>query len=92
VNNQLQPMEELFYFTDRGGVLRTNPSATAKGLVVLDPSRQAVIFVPDEIKDAMFTRMFFFNGQGLSNFEFVNNWGGEVKLFKVNFPQTNSSA
>jgi hypothetical protein len=29
--------------------------------------------------------MFLFNGQGLQNFEYVNNWGGEVKLYKVKF-------
>jgi len=39
--------------------------------------------MPPELVDALFTRMFFFDGAGLKNFELVHNWGGEVKLFRV---------
>ena len=44
-----------------------------------------LIHIPPELENSMFTRMFFFNGYGMENFEFVNNWGGEVKLFRVIF-------
>lgn len=84
-NNQLLPVEEFMYFTDSGAVLKTQENAPKKGLVILDPGRGAVIFVPPEIKDSMFTKMFFFNGQGLQHFELVNNWGGEVKLYRIRF-------
>jgi dolichyl-diphosphooligosaccharide--protein glycosyltransferase len=82
-NNQLVPIEKFFYYTNQGGIMKMQPDATAKGLVILEPNKQAIIFVPQEITDSMFTRMFFFNGQGLKNFEYVNSWGGEVKLFKI---------
>lgn len=88
--SKLQQIEQFIYFTEQGGILRTSENAPVKGLVLLDPSMQAIIFIPPEIKDSMFTRMFFFNGQGsdgqpLGNFTFVNQWGGEVKLYKINF-------
>jgi dolichyl-diphosphooligosaccharide--protein glycosyltransferase len=64
----------------------TDPAAELKGTVlVLDPSAQTIVFLPTQLQDSMFTRMFFFNGAGLSNFELVNAWGGEIKLFRVRF-------
>ncbi len=87
-NNKLDAVEKFFYYTNQGGILRTQPDAPAKGMVWLDPSGQGMIYIPQEIDDAIFTKMFFFNGQGLNYFEYVNEsskWGGEVKLFKVRF-------
>jgi len=65
-----------------------DPQAEVKGTVlVLDPSAQTIVFMPPQLQDSMFTRMFFYNGAGLSNFELVSQWGGEVKLFRVRFDQ-----
>ena len=88
VNNQLLRPEQFFYFTQTQGLLRTAADPQIDGLIWLSPERQTAIFVPPEIKDSMFTRMFFFNGQGLERFEFVNSWGGEVKLFRIRFSGT----
>jgi hypothetical protein len=35
--------------------------------------------------------MFFFNGAGLQKFELVNNWGGEVKLYRLKMPVNGTS-
>lgn len=84
--NQFIDVEKMFYFKKDGtGQFVINEDAEIKGLLWLDPSRQVVIFIPPELESSMFTRMYFFNGQGLEHFEFINSWGGEVKLFKVNF-------
>lgn len=85
-DNQLSTVESIFYFTKDGiGRIRTAPDADLPGLIWMDPSKQVIVFIPLELANSLFTRMFLFNGAGLEKFEFVNSWGGEVKLFKVNF-------
>ncbi len=88
-SNQLEQVEQFVYFTEQGGILRTQPNAPVKGLIFMEPNRQSIIFVPEQIKDSMFTKMFLFNGQGLERFEYVDSWGGEVKLFRIRFNETN---
>ena len=80
---QMLKIEKIVFFTQDGMVMQSEENASVKGLVWLDPSRQMMIFIPPELENSMFTRMYFFNGFGLENFEFVSNWGGEVKLFRV---------
>lgn len=82
-NNQLVTVEKVFYFTNAGGIITTDESADVKGMIWLTPDKSTAVFIPKEIENSMFTRLFFFNGQGLNNFEYVNSWGGELKLFKV---------
>lgn len=84
-DNQLRTVESIFYFADGSGRLRTNPNPELQGLIWMDPSKQVIVFIPPELANSLFTRMFLFNGLGLEKFEFVNSWGGEVKLFKVKF-------
>jgi len=43
-----------------------------------------VIFMPPEIENSLFTRMFFYNGQGLQHFKLVYQ-NPEVKIFEVIF-------
>lgn len=83
-DNQLRTVENIFYFTNDGAKIRTTPEADLQGLIWLDPSKQIMVFIPPELANSLFTRMFFFNGFGLERFEFVDSWGGEVKIFKVN--------
>jgi len=84
--NQFLNIEKLFYFTKEGiGKAAINEDAEVKGLLWLEPGRQTAIFIPPELENSLFTSMFFFNGQGLEHFEYIDNWGGEVKLFKVKF-------
>lgn len=84
--NQFLSVEKLIYFDSNGNPFTaTTDNAEVKGLLWLDQSRNIIVFIPPELENSIFTRMFFFNGQGLENFEYVNQWGGELKLFKVKF-------
>ncbi|MBS3050557.1 MAG: hypothetical protein J4400_00195 [Candidatus Aenigmarchaeota archaeon] len=79
-------VEKFLYFDQTGqGRLYTQSDAKIQGLVWIEPGNRAILFIPPQLENAMFTRMFLFNGQGLEKFEYVNNWGGEVKLYKVKF-------
>ena len=62
----------------------TNATNAIDGMVWVDPSYQIVVFMPPEIRDSIFTKMFFFNGQDLKKFELVYS-NPELKIFKVNF-------
>jgi len=84
--NQFAEVQKIFYISKTGEPLFSiNNDAQVKGLLWLDASRQVVVFIPPELENSLFTRMFFFNGAGLEKFKFVNSWGGEVKLFKITF-------
>jgi dolichyl-diphosphooligosaccharide--protein glycosyltransferase len=87
-NNQFARIARVVYYTRDGrAVFGSAPNYDIDGLLWIDPSKSIVIFMPPELERTMFTRLFFFNGAGLQNFEMVGNWGGEVKLFMVHFPQ-----
>ncbi|MBI4153837.1 hypothetical protein HY501_00720 [Candidatus Woesearchaeota archaeon] len=82
--NQFLHVQKLFYFDRQGnGIIFTDESADLPGLLWLEPQRNTIVYMQPELEDALFTRMFFFDGRGLENFEFVSSWGGEVKLFRV---------
>ncbi|RLF28877.1 MAG: hypothetical protein DRN05_02980 [Thermoplasmata archaeon] len=78
-------ISKLLYFENGKAVLQKYKNAEVEGMVWLDPSKQSLFFIPKELENSMFTRLFFFHGQGLEHFKFVDNWGGEVKLFRVKF-------
>ncbi len=83
---KLLTIEKIFSFTKEGyGYALTEPNADVKGTLWLTPDRQVMVYMPPELENSMFTKLFFFDGQGLEHFQFINNWGGEVKLFKINF-------
>ena len=82
-------VEKFIYFDKSGnGVVFAQDNAGIKGTVYIEPGNQEMLFIPPELENAMFTRMFLFNGAGLKHFKFVNSWGGEVKLFKIDFNDT----
>jgi dolichyl-diphosphooligosaccharide--protein glycosyltransferase len=54
------------------------------GLVWVDPSFQVAILMEAQIRDSIFTRMFFFDGKGLTHFEKVFE-NSEIKIYKVIF-------
>jgi len=93
VNGQLLKVQKIFYYDALGqGVVNSNADGQVGGLVVVDPSRQLIIYTPPELEDSLFTRMYFFNGKSfrgepLEHFELVGSWGGEIKIFKVSFPE-----
>ena len=71
-----------FDYSDRAGAL--------DGLVYVDPSFQVLFYLDPQIKDSIFTNMFFFNGEGnselglptLNKFQLVYN-NPEVRIFEV---------
>jgi len=74
---------EIIYFQNGKMETRTfNTSETVEGTVWVDPSFQAAIYMESSVKNSVFTRLFFFDGAGLKNFQLVFN-NGEVKIFKV---------
>jgi asparagine N-glycosylation enzyme membrane subunit Stt3 len=77
-------LQKIFYFKGNMGLFQTAQSDNVlKGLLWVSPDMQFVIFVPEELMDSMFTKMYLFNGEGLEKFKMIQNFGGEVKLFQV---------
>ncbi len=86
--NTVGTVENLLFFTQSSGVISRNENAEVPGLLIQSPDKSSVIFVPSELQGSMFTRLMFLDGSGLENFKLVNNWGGEVKLYRVTFPES----
>ena len=59
----------------------TYPNATVPGTFWVDPSLQIAIYMPEQIENSLFTRMFFYNGANLKYFE-PAHLNPEVKLFR----------
>jgi len=71
-------------FYQNGQVTHSEVDAnnTLDGMIWIDPSFRAVMFMEPKIRDAVFTRMFFFNGGGLENFNLMYS-NAEVRIFKA---------
>lgn len=82
--NNLLKVEKMFFFSGQYGYMISVPDAELKGMLWLSPDMGTAIFVPPEIEESMFTKMFLFNGQGMNKYTLIQNFGGEVKLFEVN--------
>jgi len=54
------------------------------GLIWIDPSFRNLIYFAPSIKDSVFTKTFFYDGEGLKHFKLVYS-NPETKLYKVNF-------
>ncbi|MEM5793036.1 MAG: STT3 domain-containing protein [Candidatus Aenigmatarchaeota archaeon] len=54
------------------------------GLIWVDPNFRSLIYFSPSIKDSVFTKLFFFDGEGLKHFELVFS-NGEIRLFRVKF-------
>ncbi len=79
-------VREIVYYEN--GVQRRvsyeNVSNAIDGLVWVDSGYGMAIFMEPEIRDSVFTRLFFFNGEGLKHFELVLS-NPEIKLYRVKF-------
>jgi len=62
----------------------SNATNTVDGLLWIDSSLQYVIFMEPTIRDSIFTRMFFFNGQGLTQFKLMYQ-NPEIKIYELDF-------
>ena len=59
-----------------------NETNMVDGMLWVDPSYSTVIFMDAATRDSIFTRMFFFNGEGLQHFQLVYQ-NPEIRLYKV---------
>jgi dolichyl-diphosphooligosaccharide--protein glycosyltransferase len=85
-DNQFVRINRVIYPTQTGYAVSTETGAEVPGTILLaDPSLSYIFYLPPQLENSMFTKMFFFNGASLKNFKFVKDWEGEVKLFKVKF-------
>lgn len=87
-DNQFVRVKKLIILRDQGYLTIEDPEAELAGVLLIPgfPS-QMIFYIPEQLADSMFTRLYFFNGAGLKHFQFVNSWGAEVKLFKVVFTE-----
>ncbi len=77
------PVSEIVYY-ENGKLVHVvlNETEVINGLVWVDPSYNSILFMGPELKDSIFTRMFFFDGEGLEHFNLVYQ-NSEIKVFKV---------
>jgi asparagine N-glycosylation enzyme membrane subunit Stt3 len=77
-------ISHIIYFEN--GVQRsynyTDQANVVDGMVWVDPGYGLAIFMDPEIRDSVFTKMFFFDGAGLEHFELVYK-NPEIRLFRV---------
>ncbi|MBS3056036.1 MAG: hypothetical protein J4473_01230 [Candidatus Aenigmarchaeota archaeon] len=86
--NQFLKIHRFIYIDSQGYMkMQTEDDFQVPGTAMILPGDSQLIYMPPELENSMFTRMFIFRGQGLENFEYVKNWGGEVILYRVNFPE-----
>ena len=73
-----------FIYYENGQEFRYNYTEAnmIDGTVWVDPSYGTAIFMDSFLQDSVFTRMFFYYGEGLDNFELVYQ-NAEIRLFKL---------
>ncbi len=78
-------VEEIDYFDNLGEHKhRFTQYKTFPGLVWVDPSYKYVVYMPPSVKDSIFAKMFFWNGDDLKHFKLVYS-NPEIRVFKVIF-------
>ncbi|MDP7282559.1 MAG: STT3 domain-containing protein [Candidatus Undinarchaeales archaeon] len=81
-----QPLQRIFYINEGNAYISENPDEGAiPGLLYVDSSFRSAIFLPEHLENNMLTQLHLFNGQNLDHFEFVQTYGDEIKVFKVNY-------
>jgi asparagine N-glycosylation enzyme membrane subunit Stt3 len=61
-----------------------NDTSAIDGMVWVDPGYGVAIYMDTTIQNSVFTKMFFFGGEGLEHYKLVYQ-NAEIKLFKVSF-------
>jgi len=79
-------IEEIDYFDNRGEhrIKFSEYQDTIPGLVWVDPSFRIIIYMDQDTKNSLFSKMFFWNGEGLKHFRLVYS-NPEARVFKVVF-------
>jgi len=76
--------EVVYYENGEKHLTFENTTNTIDGMLWVDSTYSTAFFMVPEIRDSVFTKMFFFSGEGLSHFELVYS-NSEIRLFKVIF-------
>jgi len=83
-DSQFVRIQKVVWMQSDGWHQLVDDDAELKGTVmILDSNAQTIAYMIPPLENSIFTKMFFYNGAGLENFELIGNWGGEVKLFRV---------
>jgi|TARA_Y100000034_G_scaffold128501_1_gene183179 asparagine N-glycosylation enzyme membrane subunit Stt3 len=81
---QKQTIKRIFYTqNDQSYVSESDDPDAFEAMLYLQPNFQQAIFLPIHLENNMLTQLHFFNGQNLEHFEYVGNYGDEIKVFKV---------
>jgi len=82
--NANQTISQLVYFDRQGNEKRLDYGSdnTVGGLLWASPDWQYVLFMTEEVRDSIFTKMLFFNGEGLEHFQPVFQ-NSDVKVYSV---------
>lgn len=82
--NASKTFSQFVYFDRQGSEKRLDFGSdnTISGLLWASPDWQYVLFMTDEVKDSIFTKLLFFNGEGLEHFQPVFQ-NSDVKVYKV---------
>ncbi len=83
---QSRPISKIYYFVNNTGYQVTEPgNNTINAMLYVLPDYKTVIFLPPKLENNMLTRLQLFDGAGLSHFKLVKNFGGQIKVYKVNY-------
>ncbi len=77
-------IKTIVYQSASGRKTDTDGNATLDGTLWIDPSYTFALFMAPEVRDSIFTRLYFYDGAGMTHFEQVYS-NGEVKIYKVEF-------
>jgi hypothetical protein len=81
-NGRYYPIKTMLFYSNETLAKIENKDAQVPGTLWVDPSFRAVIYMPPQIEQAMFTRMFFFDGEGFKYFKEVYA-NSEIKIFRL---------
>jgi asparagine N-glycosylation enzyme membrane subunit Stt3 len=81
---QKKAIKRIFYTQDgESYISESNDPDALEAMLYLQPNFQQAIFLSINLENNMLTQLQFFNGQNLEHFEYVANYGDEIKVFKV---------
>ncbi|MDP7282560.1 MAG: STT3 domain-containing protein [Candidatus Undinarchaeales archaeon] len=76
-------IKRLYYFVDESPYLSEKADAEPSDpLLIVSKSYGEIFILSGNLEKNLLTQLQFFNGQNLEHFEFVKDFGGEIKLFK----------
>lgn len=77
-------IKKLAFYYNNTPIIYEYEDAEIEGMLYVENNLQFAIFIPKELENSLFTRMFLFNGYGLKHFRLVYS-NPEVKLFELEY-------